>query len=163
MNTKTIARLAFLSIASFTLNSFGSLTPSQPLAAVVASTTIHGKGVHNQCLPYALGLSQTLHDQYKVKSVGIVYTWVVPGFPTTTGRHIVVAYTTKDSGVTKHWIADNETKYPLLVQGNDPLQWISAFNHYGNFKIDRIVELPLITMADREYIGSALMAGTLTH
>jgi hypothetical protein len=160
---KKLACLAILSIVSFTLNGFGSPAPSNSLAAVVAGKQIYGKGVHNQCLPYALGLSQTLHDQYKVKSVGIVYTWVVSGFPMTTGRHIVVAYTTQESGVTRHWIADNETKYPLLVQGNDPVKWISSFNRYGNFKIDRILQLPLTNMEDKEYIGSALMAGTLTH
>jgi hypothetical protein len=71
---------------------------SKTLASVAASKQIYGKGVRNQCLPYALGLAQVFHDRYNVQAVGIVYTWVVPGFPATIGRHIVVAYTTKEAG-----------------------------------------------------------------
>jgi hypothetical protein len=133
------------------------------LAAVASSKQIHGKGIHNQCLPFALGLAQVFHDQYKVNSVGIVYSWVVPGFPVVTGRHIVVGYTTVESGITKRWIADNETKYPQQVTGNNPTAWIAAFNQHGSFTIDRVLQLPLTTMADREYIGLALMGGTLVR
>jgi hypothetical protein len=93
----------------------------------------------------------------------MVYTWVVSGFPVTTGRHIVVTYTTTESGVTKRWIADNETKYPVLVKGENPAEWISAFNHNGTCTIARILQLPLTNNSDREYIGGALMAGTLSH
>ena len=79
------------------------------------------------------------------------------------GRHIVVQYTTVEAGITKRWITDNETEYPLQVEGNNPVDWISAFNHHGSFTIDRILQLPLTSMADREYIGGALMGGTLVR
>jgi hypothetical protein len=87
------------------------------VAAVAAGKQIYGKGIDNQCLPFALGLAQVFHDQYKVASVGIVDTWVVPGFPVIVGRHIV----------------------------------------------DRVLQLPLTSIFDREYVGGALMAGTLSH
>jgi hypothetical protein len=160
---KTLAYFALLSIAPLNINGFASPMDQKDLATVVASKQIYGKGIHNECLPYALGLAQVLHDQYKVGSAGIVYTWVVSGFPMTVGRHIVVTYTTIESGVTKRWIADNETKYPALVKGENPSEWISAFNHNGSFIIDRILQLPMTNMSDREYIGGALMAGTLSR
>jgi len=160
---KPLACIALLGIIPFNVKSFASIADSKNLAAVAASKEIYGKGIHNQCLPYALGFAQVLHDRYNIPSVGIVYSWVVPGFPTAVGRHIVVEYTTIESGVTKRWIADNETKYPLLVKGERPVEWISAFNHNGRFTIDRILQLPLTSMSDREYIGNALMAGTLRH
>jgi hypothetical protein len=160
---KTLACFALLSIAALNVNSFASPTGQTALSAVVAGGQIYGKGIHNKCLPYALGLAQILHDQYRVGSAGIVYTWVVNGFPKTVGRHIVVTYTTIESGVTKRWIADNETKYPVLVKGNNPAEWISAFNHNGTFTIDRILPLPMTNMSDKEYIGGALMAGTFLH
>jgi hypothetical protein len=59
------------------------------------------------------------------------------------GRHIKVAYTTTQPGVMKHWIADNERKYPVLVKGETPPEWISAFNHNWTFTIDRVLQLPL--------------------
>jgi hypothetical protein len=160
---KSLACFALLIFAAPISNSFASSTDSMQLAAVASGKLIHGKGIHNQCLPFALGLAQVFHDQYKVNSVGIVYSWVVPGFPVITGRHIVVQYTTVESGVTKHWITDNETKYPVQVEGNNPSAWIAAFNHQGSFTIDRILQLPLTSMADREYIGAALMGGTLVR
>ena len=43
-----------------------------------------GKGIHSKCLPFALGLAQVFHDRYIVASVGIAYTWIVPGFPANT-------------------------------------------------------------------------------
>jgi hypothetical protein len=155
---KTVASF-MLSVALFQSTCIASQTSSKGLAAVAASKQIYGKGVHNKCLPYALGLAQILHDRYNVPAIGIVYTWVVPGFPTTMGRHIVVAYTTNEAGVPQHWIADNEKKYPLLVKGENPEAWISAFNRNGTFTIDRILQLPLTNLSDREYVGSALMAG----
>jgi hypothetical protein len=160
---KSLACFALLSFSALSVDGFASTADSRNLAAVAAGKQIYGKGVHNQCLPYALGLAQVLHDQYKLASVGIVYTWTVSGFPTSVGRHIVVKYTTIESGVTKHWITDNETKYPLLVSGENPAEWISAFNHHGTFTIDRILQLPLTTTSDREYVGGALMAGTLSR
>jgi hypothetical protein len=131
--------------------------------ALVAAKQIFGKGIHNKCLPYALGLAQVLHDQYKVGSVGIVYTWVVSGFPMTVGRHIVVSYTTTESGITRRWVTDNETQSPILVKGDNPAHWISAFKYHGNFTIDRVLQLPLTNPSDREYVGGALMAGTLSR
>jgi hypothetical protein len=113
--------------------------------------------------PCSFGLAQVLHDQYRIAAVGIVYTWVVAGFPATVGRHIVVEYTTMEYGVMKRWIIDNETKNPVLVKGENPTDWIAAFNHNGSFTIDRILQLPLTSISDREYIGGALMAGTLVH
>ncbi len=157
------ALLLFLFLNAWTVDTFASATDSRNLAAVAARKQTYGKGIHNQCLPFALGLAQLFHDQYKVASVGIVYTWVVPGFPVMVGRHIVVHYTTIESGVTKHWITDNETKYPLLVEGENPTQWISAFNHRGSFTIDRVLQLPVTSISDREYVGEALMAGTFSH
>jgi hypothetical protein len=157
---KTLAGFALVSIAALNVNSFASPSAPGNLAAVVAGKQIYGKGNHNKCLPYALGLAQVLHDRYRVGSVGIVYTWVVAGFPMTVGRHIVVAYTTVESGVKKRWIADNETKDPVLVKGETPAEWIAAFNHNGSFTIDRILQLPLTNISDREYIGGAIMAGT---
>jgi hypothetical protein len=151
---KTVACF-LLSVALFHSDCIASQRDSKSLAAIAASKQIYGKGVHNKCLPYALGLAQVLHDRYNVSTVGIVYTWVVPGFPTTIGRHIVVAYTTNEAGVSRHWIADNETKYPLLVKGENPQAWISAFNRHGTFTIDRILQLPLTNISDREYVGSA--------
>jgi hypothetical protein len=155
---KTAAFFA-LCLALVHTDCIASPVNSKILAAVAASKQIYGKGVHNQCLPYALALAQVLHDRYKVSAVGIVYTWLVPGFPVTIGRHIVVAYTTKAAGVSQHWIVDNETKYPLLVKGENAIAWISAFNCNGTFTIDRILQLPLTNLSDREYIGGALMAG----
>jgi hypothetical protein len=96
-------------------------------------------------------------------ALGIVYTWTFPGFPAVVGRHIVVQYTTIEAGVTKRWITDDETKNPVLVQGENPTAWISAFNHNGTFTIDRVLQLPLNSIADRECIGGALMAGTFSH
>jgi len=160
---KSLACFALLIFAAPISHSFASSSDSTQLAAVASGKLIHGKGIHNQCLPFALGLAQVFHDQYKVSSVGIVYSWAAPGFPVMTGRHIVVQYTTVESGVTKRWITDNETKYPLQVQGNNPVAWIAAFNHQGSFTIDRILQLPLTSMADREYIGEALMGGTLVR
>jgi len=160
---KILICFALLSIASLNVNSFASSGDQNALSTVVAGKQIYGKGVRNKCLPYALGLAQVLHDQYRVGSVGIVYTWVASASPVTVGRHIVVTYTTIESGVTKRWVADNETKYPVLVKGDNPAEWISAFNHNGTFTIDRILQLPITNMSDREYIGGALMAGTLTH
>jgi hypothetical protein len=158
------ALLCFALLNIFALgNGFASPADSKTLATVAASKQIYGKGVHNQCLPYALGLAQVLHDRYNVQAVGIVYTWVVPGFPATIGRHIVVAYTTKEAGLSQHWIVDNETKYPSLVKGDNPIAWISAFNRNGTFTIDRILQLPLTSTSDREYIGGALMAGTFSR
>lgn len=125
---KTLACFALLSIALFNVNSFASTADSSHLAALVAGKQIYGKGIHDKCLPYALGLAQVLHDQYKVNSVGIVYTWVVSGFPTTVGRHIVISYTTTELGITRRWVTDSETKCPILVKGNNPAQWISAFD-----------------------------------
>ena len=160
---KTLACFALLILVPLNVNSIASLSEQGNLAAVVGGKQIYGKGIHNKCLPYALGLAQVLQDRYKVGSVGIVYTWVISGFPVTVGRHIVVTYTTIESGVTKRWIADNETKYPVLVKGDKPADWIAAFNHNGTFTIDRILLLPLTNMSDREYIGGALMAGTFSH
>jgi hypothetical protein len=162
-NFKSLACFALLNFAALLSNSFASSTDSMQLAAVASGKQIHGKGIHNQCLPFALGLAQVFHDQYKVSSVGIVYTWVVPGFPVIVGKHIVVQYTTVEAGITKHWITDNETKYPVQVEGTNPADWISAFNHHGTFTIDRVLQLPLTSMADREYIGGALMGGTLVR
>ena len=142
---KTVAFSA-LCLALIHSNSIASPADSKTLAAVAASRQIYGKGVHNQCLPYALGLAQVLHDRYNVQAIGIVYTWLVPGFPATIGRHIVVAYTTKKAGVSKHWIVDNETKYPSLVKGENAIAWIPAFNRSGTFTIDRILQLPLLTL-----------------
>jgi hypothetical protein len=99
---KSLACFALLIFAAPISNSFASSIDSMQLAAVASGKLIHGKGIHNQCLPFALGLAQVFHDQYKVSSVGIVYSWVVPGFPVITGRHIVVQYTTVESGVIKH-------------------------------------------------------------
>jgi hypothetical protein len=158
---KSSVCLALLFIVS--LHSYALPADSRNLAGVVAGTKIYGKGIHNQCLPYALGLAQVLQDRYKVRSVGIVYTWVVQGFPIAVGRHIVVAYTTVESGVRKHWIADNETKYPVSVKGETPNEWISAFNRNGSFTVDRILQLPLTNLSDREYIGGALMAGSFSR
>ncbi len=31
--------------------------------------------------------------------------------------------------MTKRWITDNETKHPLLVEGDNPAKRISAFTH----------------------------------
>ena len=160
---KSLACFALLNIAALTSNSLASSTDSMHLATVASGKQIHGKGIHNQCLPFALGLAQVFHDQYKVSSVGIVYSWVVPGFPVITGRHIVVQYTTVEAGVTKRWITDNETKYPVQVEGTNPTAWIDAFNHHGSFTIDRVLQLPLTSIADREYIGGALMGGTLVR
>jgi hypothetical protein len=160
---KSLAFFAFLSVTGLTVNSFASRPDAGTLGALVAGRQIYGKGVHNQCLPYALGLAQVFHDRYNLASVGIVYTWVVPGFPATVGRHIVVKYTTLESGVAKNWITDNETKYPLLVSGEDPAKWISTFNRRGSFTIDRVLQLPLTNISDREYVGGALMAGTLSR
>jgi hypothetical protein len=159
---KTIAFSA-LCLALIPTNSIALPADSKTLATAAASKQIYGKGVHNQCLLYALGLAQVLHDRYNVQAVGIVYTWVAPGFPATIGRHIVVAYTTKEAGGLQHWIVDNETKYPSLVKGDNPIAWISAFNRNGTFTIDRILQLPLTTTSDREYIGGALMAGTFSR
>src|SRR3984957_10706816 len=114
---KSLACFALLIFAAPISNSFASSRDSMQLAAVASGKLIHGKGIHNQCLPFALGLAQVFHDQYKVASVGIVYTWVVPGFPVIVGRHIV----------------------------------------------DRVLQLPLTSISDREYIGGALMAGTMSH
>jgi hypothetical protein len=160
---KSLACFALLNFTALTSNSFASSTNSMQLATVASGKQIHGKGIHNQCLPFALGLAQVFHDQYKVSSVGIVYSWVAPGFPVITGRHIVIQYTTVEAGITKRWIADNETKYPQQVEGTSPTAWIAAFNHRGTFTIDRVLQLPLTSMADREYIGGALMGGTLVH
>src|SRR6478672_4923017 len=158
---KTLACFTLVTTALLNADGFALATDLGHLGSVVSGRQIYGKGIHNKCLPYALGLAQVLHDQYNVSSVGIVYTWVISRFPMTVGRHIVVKYTTIESGVTKQWIADNETKNPLLVTGNNPAQWISAFNHDGSFTIDRILQLPLTNLSDREYVGNALMAGTL--
>jgi hypothetical protein len=155
---KSLACFALLNIVALTSNSLASSTDSMHLAAVASGKQIHGKGIHNQCLPFALGLAQVFHDQYKVSSVGIV-----PGFPVITGRHIVVQYTTVEFGVTKRWVTDNETKYPVQVEGTNPTAWINAFNHHGSFTIDRILQLPLTSLADRGYIGGALMGGTLVR
>jgi hypothetical protein len=159
---KTVAFFA-LCLAFVHTDCIASPADSKILAEVAASKQIYGKGVHNQCLPYALGLAQVLHDRYNVSAVGIVYTWVIPGFPATIGRHIVVAYTTKEAGVSQHWIVDNETKYPSLVKGENAIAWISAFNRSGIFTIDRILQLPLTNTSDREYIGGAMMAGTFSR
>jgi hypothetical protein len=160
---KSLACFAFLIIQLLTVDSFASASDSRSLAALAAGKEVYGKGIHNKCLPFALGLAQVFHDRYKVASVGIVYTWTVPGFPVIVGRHIVVQYTTIEAGVMKRWITDNETKNPVLVQGENPAAWISAFNHNGTFTIDRVLQLPLTSIADREYIGGALMAGTFSH
>jgi hypothetical protein len=148
-----------LSVALFHGHCIASQTNSKNLAAVAASREIYGKGLPNKCLPYALGLAQVLHDQYHVQALGIVYSWAVRGFPSTVGRHIVVAYTTSEAGTSRHWIADNETKYPLLVKGENPEAWISTFNRNGTFTIDRILPLPLTSISDREFVGKALMSG----
>ena len=81
----------------------------------------------------------------------------------TVGRHIVVTYTTVESGITKRWIADNETKDPFLVKGENPAEWISPFNRKGTFTIDDVLQFPMTALSDREYIGGALMAGTLAR
>jgi hypothetical protein len=73
---KSLACFVLLNFAALVSNSFASSTDSMQLAAVASGKQIHGKGVHNQCLPFALGLAQVFHDQYKVSSIGIVYTWV---------------------------------------------------------------------------------------
>jgi hypothetical protein len=159
---KSAVCFAFLFIVSLNVQSYALPRDSRNLVGLVAGRQIYGKGIHNQCLPYALGLAQVLEDRYKIRSVGIVYSWVVQGFPMVVGRHIVVAYTTVESGVTHHWIADNETKYPVSVKGETPNEWISAFNRNGSFTIDRILQLPLTNLSDREYIGGALMAGALS-
>jgi hypothetical protein len=160
---KSLACFSFLIIQFLTVDSFASAGDSRSLAAVAAGKEIYGKGIHNKCLPFALGLAQVFHDRYKVASVGIVYTWIVPGFPVVVGRHVVVQHTTIEAGITKHWITDNETKNPMLVQGENPADWISASNHKGTFTIDRVLQLPLTSIADREYIDGALMPGTFSH
>jgi hypothetical protein len=157
---KVLARLALLTLALGS-NSLASTAEPNDFAALVAGKQIYGKGIHSQCLPYALGLAQVLQDRYHINSIGIVYKWTVAGIPSKTGQHIVVQYTTVESGVTKRWITDNETKYPILIQGNNPSEWISAFGYNGSFTIDRILNLPLKEMSDREYVGGALMAGSL--
>jgi len=56
---------------------------------------------------------------------------------------------------------DDETKFPILVTGENPAAWISAFHYNGTFTVDRILQLPLTSLSDREYVGGALMAGAL--
>jgi hypothetical protein len=160
---KTLAGFTLLNLLLLKISVLASPVDSGNLRDFVAGKQIYGKGLHNQCLPYALGLAQVLHDRFNVGSVGIVYTWAVAGFPTITGRHIAIAYTTTESGGAKHWITDNETRFPILVTGENPAAWISALNYRGSFSIDRILALPLTSISDREYIGGALMAGTLSR
>jgi hypothetical protein len=47
------------------------------------------------------------------------------------------------------------------VTGENPAAWISAFHYNGTFTVDRILQLPLTSLSDREYVGGALMAGAL--
>ena len=88
---KTVAFIA-LCLAFVHTDCIASPADSKILAEVAASKQIYGKGVHNQCLPYALGLAQVLHDRYNVSAVGIVYTWVIPGFPADTDFHAPISW-----------------------------------------------------------------------
>ena len=160
---KSLVCFVLLNIVLFNFSGFASTPDSRDLAAVVTGKGIYGKGIHDKCLPYALGLAQVLRDRFKMASVGIVYTWSVAGSPTRVGQHIAVQYTTVESGVTKRWITDNETKFPILVTGENAAAWISAFHYNGTFTVDRILQLPLTSLSDREYVGGALMAGALNR
>src|ERR1700719_913008 len=95
---KSLVCFVLLNIALFSVSGFASTPDSRDLAAVVTGKGIYGKGIHDKCLPYALGLAQILRDRFKMASVGIVYTWSVAGSPTRVGQHIVVQYTTVASG-----------------------------------------------------------------
>ncbi len=99
---KTLTHFSLLSITLLNIDSFASPAPRQGPAAGVAGKQIFGKGVHSQCLPYALGVTQVLRDQYKVGSVEIVNTWMVPGFP----QHHGPAYCRL---LCHHGIRNNET------------------------------------------------------
>jgi hypothetical protein len=56
---KSLACFAFLIIQLLTVDSFASASDSRGLAA---GKEIYGKGIHHQCLPFALGLAQILNS-----------------------------------------------------------------------------------------------------
>jgi hypothetical protein len=159
---KTVAFSA-LCLALVHTNCIASPADSKTLASVAASKQIYGKGVHNQCLPYALGLAQVFHDRYNVqRSASSTPGWC-PAFPQLSADILSLLIPRKKLVFRNTGSLTMRLKYPSLVEGDNPIAWISAFNRNGTFTIDRILQLPLTNTSDREYIGGALMAGTFSR
>jgi len=111
-------------------------------ARIAKDTTIPGKGVPGQCLPFANALQEKL-EAAGIPSKVIVYGYEASAMPQAgatqpgdRGSHAVVAY--EDSGRT--YIMDNQSWTPQWVHDGPAIQMAQRFSGiYADVKVARVV------------------------
>jgi hypothetical protein len=157
MNRYLCVTFSILSLSVLGLNTVAQAFEDPQ--TVCSDRTIRGKGVPNDCLPYALTLADALVARAGIRTQAIMVALDNPQTHQHFGNHIFLTYLDQKG---QRWVIDNNRPGAIRVFTQSQVKWTEAIMGWQNFggkhlvHILKVSDLPATSAADKRYFAREL-------